>query len=405
MVSNMAHTFIPKKRNILIISSRIPYPLTAGFRIRIYNVAKYFKNDGNAVDLLYMGSKAEYEKYKIDLHQVFRNVYFVPFSKLKALFHLGRCICSFHLPLQVQLYQSNAFKKKLLEIEGQYDLIIGNHIRTAEYLKLLNPKKVILDMHDAISYNYANAVKVTKGIKRIIYRMELPRVLDYECKIISDFPRVVMISDNDRIWLKKHGADTSHITVIPVSVRDDIQDFKIDYTKDENAICFLGKMSYQPNIDAVLWFSKYVFPQLLKQHGDLIFYIMGIEPTPEVVALQKNPYIKVTGFMDDPYEVMAKVKATVVPILNGAGVQNKVLESMVIGTPVVASTIAADGIQAEDNKQLLIASNQDEFVQKVDSLLISSDLRAQIGKSGKKYIESHFTWDALWKSWKKLADN
>lgn len=404
MVSNMAHTFIPKKRNILIISSRIPYPLTAGFRIRIYNVAKYFKNDGNAVDLLYMGSNAEFEKYKIDLHQVFRNVYFVPFSKLEALFHLRRCIFSFHLPLQVQLYQSNAFKKKLLEIEGQYDLIIGNHIRTAEYLKLLNPRKVILDMHDAISYNYANAIKVTNGLKKIVYQLELPRVLDYECKIVSAFPRTVMISENDRRWLEKYGADTSHVTLIPVSVRDDIKEFKTDYSKDENAICFLGKMSYQPNIDAVLWFSKYVFPKLLEQHNDLIFYIMGIEPTPEVLALEKNPHIKVTGFMDDPYEIMEKVKATVVPILNGAGIQNKVLESMLIGTPVVASSIAADGIQATDNEQLLIAKNQEEFTQKIELLLESTELREKIGSSGKEYIENHFTWNALWKSWKKLAD-
>lgn len=390
--------------NILILSSRIPYPLTAGFRIRIYNVAKYFKNDGNSVDLLYMGSKAEYEKYKDDLLKVFRNVYCIPFSKVEALFHLSRCAFSFHLPLQVQLYRNSAFKKKLMEIEDHYDLIIGNHIRTAEYLKLLDPRKVILDMHDAISYNYANAIKVTKGIKKMVYHLEMPRVLDYECKIVSAFPRVVMISDNDRKWLEKHGADVSHVTLIPVSVRDDIQDFKSDYHNDENAVCFLGKMSYQPNIDAVLWFSKNVFPELLKKNGSLVFYIMGIEPTPEVMALDKDPHIKVTGFMDDPYEIMAKVKATVVPILNGAGIQNKVLESMLIGTPVVASTIAADGIQAEDNRQLLIAENQEEFINKTNALLSSADLREKIGKAGKEYIENHFTWDALWKVWKQLAD-
>lgn len=405
MVSNMAHTSKAEAKNILILSSRIPYPMTAGFRIRIYNVAKYFKNDGNSVDLLYMGSKGDYEKYKNNLHQVFRNVYCIPFSKLDALIHLSRCVCSIHLPLQVQLYQNDAFKKKLLEIESQYDLVIGNHIRTSEYLKLLNPKKVILDMHDAISYNYVNAIKVTKGIKKIVYQLELPRVLDYECKIVSMFPRVVMISENDQKWLGEHGADTSHVTLIPVSVRDDIKDFKVDYAKDENAICFLGKMSYQPNIDAVLWFSKYVFPKLLEQHNDLVFYIMGIEPTPEVLALEKNPHIKVTGFMDDPYEIMAKVKATVVPILNGAGIQNKVLESMLIGTPVVASSIAADGIQATDNEQLLIAKNQEEFTQKIELLLTSTVLREKIGNSGKEYIENHFTWNALWKSWKQLANN
>lgn len=390
--------------NILILSSRIPYPLTAGFRIRIFNVAKYFKNDCNHVDLLFMGKKEEYVKYKDELHEVFRNIYYVPLSKKEILFHLSKCAFDFHLPLQVQLYQSNAFKEKLMEIEGGYDLVIGNHIRTSEYLKLLDPGKVILDMHDAISYNYSNAIKVTKGIKKIVYQLEYPRVLHYECQIVNAFPKVVMISENDRRWLENHGANTSHVTLIPVSVRDDIKDTKTDYQKDEDAICFLGKMSYQPNIDAVLWFSKYVFPELLKRHNNLTFYIMGIEPTAEVQALGKDPHIKVTGFMENPYEIMSRVKATVVPILNGAGIQNKVLESMLIGTPVVASTLAADGIEAKDNQQLLIAKNKTEFISKVSSLLESDELREKIGKAGKKYIENHFTWDALWKTWKQLAE-
>ena len=104
-------------------------------------------------------------------------------------------------------------------------------------------------------------------------------------------------------------------------------DEKPAYEKDENAICFLGKMSYQPNIDAVLWFAKNVFPDLLATNPDLTFYVLGIEPTPEIKALGRNQHIKVTGFMDNPYQVMARVKATVVPILNGAGIQNKVLEN------------------------------------------------------------------------------
>lgn len=390
--------------NILILSSRIPYPLTAGFRIRIFNVAKYFKNDGNNVDLLFMGKKEEYEKYKDDLHEVFRNVYYTQLSKTEILIHLIKCAFHFYLPFQVQLYQSNAFKKKMIQIESNYDLVIGNHIRTSEYLKLLNPSKVILDMHDAISYNYANAIKVTKGIKKIVYQLEYPRVLHYECQIVSAFPKVVMISENDKKWLENHGANTSHVTLIPVSVRDDIKNSKTDYQKDEEAICFLGKMSYQPNIDAVLWFSKYVFPKLLEKHNNLIFYIMGIEPTQEVLALEKNPHIKVTGFMENPYEIMSRVKATVVPILNGAGIQNKVLESMFIGTPVVASTLAADGIEADDHQQLLIAKNENEFISKVNSLLESVELRKKIGKAGKEYIENHFTWDALWKIWKQLAN-
>lgn len=388
--------------NILILSSRIPYPLTAGFRIRIYNLAKYLKNDGHTVDLMYLGTVEENTKFKSELEKVFSTIYCIPFSKKEAVIHLAKCIFDSHLPLQVQLYQNKRFKNKFLELENKYDLVIGNHIRTSEYLKMINPNKVILDMHDAISYNYKNAIKVSKGIKKIIYRLEYKRVLSYECNIVNAFPKVVMISDKDRKWLESQGANVSNVTLIPVSVRDDIQDTKREYEQDENAICFLGKMSYQPNVDAVLWFAKNVFPELLTTNPDLTFYVLGIEPTPEIKALSLNQHIKVTGFMDNPYQIMARVKATIVPILNGAGIQNKVLESMLIGTPVIASSIAADGIQAQDGIQLLIAKNKDEFVQKTNIVLKSVSMRKQLGIQGKNYITEHFTWDALWKKWKKL---
>lgn len=125
--------------NILILSSRIPYPLTAGFRIRIYNLAKYLKNDGHTVDLMYLGTVEENIKFKSELEKVFSTIYCIPFSKKEALKHLVKCIVDSHLPLQVQLYQDERFKNKFLELEHNYDLIIGNHIRTSEYLKLIRP--------------------------------------------------------------------------------------------------------------------------------------------------------------------------------------------------------------------------------------------------------------------------
>lgn len=387
---------------ILMLSSRIPYPLTAGFRIRIYNEAKYLTKDGNQVDLLYLGDKGEYFKYKKSLNEVFHNVWCIPFSKAEALKHLVKCIVNPKLPFQVQLYQNDAFRKKLLTVGGNYDVIIGNHIRTAEYLKLLDRSKVILDLHDAISYNYLNAIKVATGIHRIFYKIEYKRVLNYECEIVSSFPKVVIISEKDKKWLSKHGADVSNISIIPVAVRDDIEDRKTAYDKDEHSICFLGKMSYQPNSDAVLWFSKEVFPALLKNDRKLVFYIMGIEPTEAVKKLEENPQIRVTGFIENPYAVVAKSMAMVVPIRNGAGIQNKVLESMLVGTPVVASIIAAEGIQAKDGEQLFIAKDEKDYVDKITRLIDSEELRRRIGQAGQNYIDDNYTWEALWKKWKTL---
>ena len=386
-----------------MLSSRIPYPLTAGFRIRIFNEAKYFKQHGHKVGLLYLGSKEEYNKYKNDLTTVFDKIYFVSTSKTSIFANLIKA-CLSNKPFQVALYSNKRFMKNLMEIESEYDVVIGNHIRTAEYLKRLDPNKTILDFHDAISYNYANLVKIEKGIKRILYKSEFRRVRDYECNVSKLFKRMVIVSEKDKIWLKKNGASVDNIIVIPVAVRDDILERKTDYKNDEETICFLGKMSYQPNEDAVIWFGQKVFPRLSKKYPNLIFNVLGIEPTQQVIEMsKKNKNIHVTGFVENPYQIMSKAKATVEPIRNGAGVQNKVLESMIIGTPVVASSIAAEGIAAKNNCNILIAKNEEDFYKCVCSLLDSENLRKTIGEAGKAYINENYTWNSLWNRWNRLV--
>lgn len=388
---------------VLMLSSRIPYPLTAGFRIRIYNEAKHFHDIGAKVDLLYIGSLNDYENYKEALSNVFDEIMVVPTKKLEIAMNLFSALLTKE-PFQVALYRNKQFERILKKIEKKYDLIIGNHIRTTEYLKSYDKEKVIIDLHDAISYNYSNLIKNTVGLKRLIYKTEFKRVLKYEKSVCEIFKKLVIVSEKDKQWLSKNGVDTSRITVIPVAVRDDITDFKTNYTYDQDIICFLGKMSYQPNEDAVVWFADKVMPKLEDKYPNIIFCILGIEPTDSVKALaSKDPHIQVTGFVENPYSVMVQAKATVVPIRNGAGVQNKVLESMFVGTPVVASEIAAEGILAANDVQILIAKDENEFFECLCRLLDSSEERRRIGEAGRKYITENFTWDSLWDKWYKLA--
>jgi len=390
------------KKTILMLSTRIPYPLTAGFRIKIYTESKYFKNDGYVVDLMYIGSLEEYNKYKEDLRVVFRHVYRIDRSKPEIAMNVICNIFKRDTPFQVALYKNNKFKNKFFEIKNNYDFIIGNHIRTAEYLKLADPEKVILDLHDAISYNYKNAMLVVSGLKKLVYRIEYPRVLSYECRIVSEFPKIVIISEDDKKWLKQNGADIKNVCVIPTGVRDDIKDQKENYEKDEPSICFLGKMSYQPNADAVLWFAKNVLSTLEKRIPDIRFYVMGIEPSKEVYSLTKDSHIIVTGFIDNPYAVMKRCMATVVPIQNGAGLQNKAMESMLVGTPVIASPIAAEGLHADAGKTFLLAEKPAEYVEAFLKLYHKPDLRKQIGTAGRIHVLENFTWQSIAEKWEKF---
>lgn len=391
-------------KNILMLSSRIPYPLTAGFRIRIFNEAKYCKQVGHSVDLLCIGNLTDFKVYQSELLKVFDHVYCVQLNKKEIVFNFFKAIFNISMPFQVALYKNAKFKNLLLNFADQYDVIIGNHIRTAEYLKLLPKNKTILDFHDAISYNYKNAIKATSGVKKLIYRIEYKRVLFYERKAASFVGKSVIISKEDKRFLKRNGAYTKNMHIIPVAVRDDIINKKRNYELDKCRICFLGKMSYQPNEDAVIWFCKNVFWKLKRVIPNFEFFILGIEPTLKVKELEKMDGVHVTGYLDNPYKIVSECIAMVVPIRNGAGMQNKILESMVIGTPTIISPIAASGLGGEDGKQYLVADTADKYFAMVKLLVENINLREQISIIGQQFVNENYTWHSLWQKWNSLIE-
>lgn len=388
---------------ILILSTRILYPLTAGFRIRIYNTAKYLKKAGHSVGLLQLTSQGRSNQYEQELREVFDYVETIPIRKIEAIYNLMKCVFNSRLPFQVALYQNRLFSAKLSALSSNYDLVIANNVRAAEYAKSLNGVKKILDMHDAISYNYEKAVQHSYGIKRMIYRTECKRLKTYEIDVVNHFDRNIIISSVDKVYLEQLGANVDNMTVLPVAVRDDISNRKIDYMNDQNHICFLGKMSYQPNEDAVLWFCEKVFPKIKSKIPELVFYIIGIEPTKKVLKLAKTDGIIVTGFVENPFEIIMQCKAMVIPIRNGAGMQNKVLESMLVGTPTVISPIAAEGLDGKEGRDFLLAERPEDYIEKITMLYHDPVLREKIGKNGQQLVYNKFSWKVLAEKWDKIV--
>ena len=378
---------------ILMVSYRIPYPLTAGFRIRIFNEAKYFKSMGHEVDLVYTGKNEECDRYRMKLGEVFNHIECFEIKKKEVLCNLFTCTLTERKPFQISLYWNREMNFYIQKVEKQYDFIIGNSIRNAEYLVLLPAKKVILDFHDAISYNYLNLIKNIHGAKKLFYQIERKLVVRYECDITRKIEKKIIISVSDKEYLKGLGADVTSMAVIPVAVRDDIRDFKDNVDTDECAVCFLGKMSYQPNADAVIWFAENVFRPLKSTHSEMKFYVLGIEPTSEVRALQGDG-IEITGFLENPYEIIKKCMAMVVPIRNGAGMQNKILESMVVGTPCVISSIAEEGLNGKKGEDYLVADTASEYIASIEYLIHSPSSRKRVSGNASRFVKQ-YAWTVV----------
>lgn len=165
------------------------------------------------------------------------------------------------------------------------------------------------------------------------------------------------------------------------------------YAAGELPIVFTGAMDYWPNIDAVCWFASEVLPGLRQKWPQLRFHIVGRSPAPAVQALASEG-VAVSGTVPDVRPWLAHAALVVAPLRVARGVQNKVLEAMAMGRPVVAASACTGAIEADHGRDLLAATTADEYVMAINSLLTDTQRAGEIGANGRQCVLSRYSWDA-----------
>ena len=374
-----------------MVSFRLPYPeYKGGYILRVLNIARILSRQYQ-VDLLTLARK---EKHSSDLEKIFNKVFLFSHGPRKE--YLG-ALKSFFLrkPLQVGYYYSSEVNHWLKNNYQNYDLVYFNTIRTAEYARGLKITKV-LDMMDAISLNYSLAKEWQGFFWRMIYRIEIARTLCYELDIARRglFDKLFISSPFDKRYLEEKSSSLDKMTVLPNGVDQSL--FYKEDIKEKNFISFFGKMDYKPNEDAVIYFSEKIFPLIRKAFPDLEFYIIGINPSKKVKRLADQKGIKVTGFLENPYQLLKESKLTVAPLHFGAGIQNKVLVAMALGKTVVASRIGVRGIAgAENGSNILVEdfNNPEKAAQSIIDILKNAQKRERIGENARDFILRNYHWN------------
>jgi glycosyltransferase involved in cell wall biosynthesis len=274
--------------------------------------------------------------------------------------------------------------------EKKYDLILVHLIRMAEYVKDY-PIRKILDMTDAQSLNYLRAKSYNAGFWSLVTNAENIMVKKYERKIWKYFDKTVVVSPVDQAYLKQLNRDMN-IAVIQNGV--DVEKYRHKTNDHSNHIlCFIGNMRTAPNTDAIAWFCKDILPLIKKQIPDIELYIVGQEPSPRVRRLSKIPKVFVTGKVDDISNYVYRSAVAIAPMRIGAGIQNKILESMALGTPVVTTSIGREGIDCTPGKEILIGDTPEMITQHIIKLIEDVDFRKEISKNAYQFILKNFTWE------------
>jgi sugar transferase (PEP-CTERM/EpsH1 system associated) len=158
-------------------------------------------------------------------------------------------------------------------------------------------------------------------------------------------------------------------------------------------IVFTGNMDYWPNADAAIWFANEAMPLLRGRQPAAEFWVVGANPGPGVRDLAKLPGVRVTGRVEDVRPYLAHASLAVCPLRIARGIQNKVLEAMAMGKPVIASPPAFEGVRARAGCDLLVAEGAAAFADQIEDVL--SGQHPQLGQRARQAMEQGYAWSKV----------
>lgn len=381
----------------------VPY-VPNKIRTRSYNLITHLSKLGHEVDVFTVGSNRTDQQEAESLESRCAKVVYYHQPLWRSLTNsLGASVSG--KPLQsVYSWQPQlaGYLVKLFAENGgsQYDVIHVEHLRGSQYgvsIKSRSPNQsIVWDSVDCISHLFKQASAQSVDLfGKLVTRFELGRTSRMEAKLLSFFDHVLVTSPIDRkalLDLVGIGTKAAPISVLSNGVNQDFFRPHLEIERDNETIIFSGKMSYHANISMVMYLVNEIMPRIWKQRPTAHLYIVGKDPSPSIKELGKNPLIIVTGTVDDIRPYLWRATVSVVPLLYGAGIQNKILEAMATKTPVVTTSKALSALELKSGKELLVADDADEFSHAVLQLIEDRNLQHKIGDEGEAYVRAHHNW-------------
>jgi sugar transferase (PEP-CTERM/EpsH1 system associated) len=297
--------------------------------------------------------------------------------------------------------------RDLLQNE-QFDIVHVEHLRGARYARLAkatlttigSPTPVVWDSVDCISRLFRQAsIHSASPFGRFISRLDLPRTERYERQLVGEFDAVLTTSPADRDalvelaneWVK--GEPPIH--VLPNGV--DLEAFRPDpaIAREPATLILSGKMSYHANVTMVFYLVNEILPRVWARRPDVKLMIVGKDPPVRVRALAGDARVTVTGMVPDMRPFLNQATMAVAPLVYKAGIQNKLLEAMACGAPVVTTPNAIQGLAIEPGQHLLVGDGPPELAEAILGLLEQLERRQALSDAGREYVIEHHNWSEI----------
>lgn len=391
-----------KRPRILFLSPRFPFPLNSGTPIRINHLLQGVAQVGD-VDLVCYGAPHALDDDLLDNPDAMpswwrnlRSVQVLPRPRwhaadpplyqrrlsMRLLSSSGLCYDSF---------PSAPMQKLAAQLAARVDLIWAERLYVALGFKQF-ADKVVVDLDDLESVKLSREAQTEPHVyMRWALRREAARLANMERAAVRQFSRVAVCSPEDARFF---GSSADRVWVMPNGVDDALTE-KPAIPRVRHRLVFVGTLSYTPNEDALLYFCREILPLVLAQVPDVSLSIVGLKPPPSILALQDGQRIFVHANVPEVAPYVQEATASIVPLRVGGGTRLKILESLALGTPVVSTTVGAEGLDLRHGEHLLLADSPKDFAESVVGVLRDADLHERLAVGGRNRVKQSYLWSSL----------
>ena len=381
-----------------------PYP-PSRIRVRSYGFFTQLQSEHEVTLVTQCASEQEFADADA-LRKRGHEVVVVPESKRQAALRSGLALLSSY-PLQVAYARSERFTQVVSNLlaSRSFDVVHVEHLRGIASMELLaQSHPMVWDAVDCISLLFKQAMVGGHNLSvRALARLEHKRTKYYEAELLTRLRRVVVTSDRDRramIELRDGRApdlqnprhvDGATITVLPNGV--DLEYFTpTDLKRRRFNLVFSGKMSYHANVATAIYLYQQIMPLIWQRCPQATLTIVGSNPPKVIQRLAADPRVEVTGHVEDIRPYIARAEVMVSPMVYSVGIQNKVLEAMALGTPVVVASGATAALTLRPGHALLVAGSPGDFAEAALRIMEDAELRTELSQKGREYVEQQHNW-------------
>ncbi len=381
---------------VLQLCFRVPYPPHDGGAIAMYDILYGLSKKGHEVHALAVNTPKHFQKDDVlkDIAKVKTVFIDTTISAVDAFFNLFKSI-----PYNLERFVSKDFESALIELlqQNEYDIIHVEGTFVAYYIDVIrrySKAPVVLRAHNVEYLIWERLAKNEPNpLKKIYLTMLSGKLKKFEKKYFSKYDVIAGITKEDNQRLEELGVKTEK-EFIPAGV--ELSRFTIDphIKAKPHTLFIISSLNWLPNLEGLEWFIKHVWPEAKKKNPLLELHIAG-KDTPESVLQLAGNGIFVHGYVADASIFMQHYDLMLVPLLSGGGMRLKIIEGMALGKCILTSSIGAEGIACESNKDILKYDRPEEWIDKIGKYFSDGNHYTSIGANAHQVIMEQYDNDIV----------